>query len=198
MKRDDVKVIKNLNQEDGYPSFYVVLAKEIENYAADGTSNDYSLENEESTCWSDLQSELESKYPGTSYELGDNNEINIDESYTDIEVSKEKLAEIRKFAADWLKEHEWHDDATWWNYFDGSNWKSELLHSGDQAVDDNKSMELLSDDDEDAINVLAAYDRAEDAHPEFEQGYATYHDEETGYDVRFSQWSGHASMADIF
>lgn len=45
MKRNDIRVLRANNCEDGYPQYLVILAKEIESYAADGTSYDYSLEN---------------------------------------------------------------------------------------------------------------------------------------------------------
>ena len=203
MTRNDVRVLKNNSYEDGYPQYLVILAKEIENYAADGTSYDYSLENEESTCWSDLESELENKYKGLVFGLENGNEICFDEWQSDTDAlngAKEsnKIQEIRKFAADWLDEHVWHDDPLYWNYFDGSNWKSVLLYSESEEVSDNLDYELLDEDDDEAKKVLAAYDRAEDASREWENGYSTYEDEETGLTVRFSQWSGHASMADIF
>ena len=50
MKRDDIVVLENRQQEDDQPRFLVVLAKEIENYAADGSSYDYSLKNNECQC----------------------------------------------------------------------------------------------------------------------------------------------------
>lgn len=54
MKRDDIVVLENLQQEDDQPRFLVVLAKEIENYAADGSSYDYSLKNNECECEYDM------------------------------------------------------------------------------------------------------------------------------------------------
>lgn len=33
---------------------------------------------------------------------------------------------------------------------------------------------------------------------QWENGYSTFIDEETGYEIRFSQWYGHASMADVY
>lgn len=44
MERNDIVVLENLQQEDDQPRYIVVLAKEIENHAADGSSYDYSLE----------------------------------------------------------------------------------------------------------------------------------------------------------
>lgn len=54
MKRDDIVVLENLQQEDDQPRYLVVLAKEIENCAADGSSYDYSLKNDESECEYDI------------------------------------------------------------------------------------------------------------------------------------------------
>lgn len=56
-------------------TYLVVLAKQIENCAADGSNYDYSLENEESSCWSDLSAELERKYPGLRFLLVGDNEV---------------------------------------------------------------------------------------------------------------------------
>jgi len=205
MERDDVRVLKNNGYEDGYPQYLVILAKEIENYAADGTSYDYSLENEDSTCWEDLQRELEDKYKGLFFILEDDNEISYDEWQSDTDALNEakksnKIKEIRKFAADWLDEHVWHDEPLYWNYWGGSNWKSVLLYSksGEVNNDYDYNYKLLDEDDNEAKEVLAAFDRAEDAPREWHNGYSTYEDEETGYEVRFSQFSGHGSMADIF
>ncbi len=202
MERNDVRVLKNINSTSD-AQYLVVLDKEIENYAADGTSYDYSLENEESTCWSDLESELEDKYKGLVFGLEGDNEICFDEWQSDADALNEaektnKIQEIRKFAADWLDEHVWHDEPLFWNYFDGSNWKSVLLKSSDSGIDDNKPFELLDNNDKEAQDVLAAYNRAEDATPEWENGFFTYHDEETGYDIRFAQWSNKAMMAEVF
>lgn len=203
MKRNDIRVLRANNCEDGYPQYLVILAKEIESYAADGTSYDYSLENKDSACWNDLESELENKYDGLVFGLENDNEICYDEWQSNdnaIEEAKKtnKIKEIREFAKEWLSEHEWHDEPLYWNYFDGSRWVSELLYSADCGVSDNKNYELLGEDDDETKKVVSAYNRAQNNMPTFENGYATYHDKETGYEVRFSQWSGHASMADVF
>lgn len=192
------RVLKVVNGVDDAPLYRVVWASDIQSTAADGQSNDYSLENGESTCWSDLESELESKYPDTYFEIGEDNEIDIDEWNTDREVSADELQAIRDFATDWLQEHEWHDDPLYWNYFDGSNWKSFLLYSEDCGINDNKEYELLDEDDEEAKKVLAAYERACEVTKEWDHGYFTFHDDETGYDVQFSQYSYQGSMADIY
>ena len=47
MERNDIVVLENLQQEDDQPRYLVVLAKEIEKHAADGSSYDYSLKNAE-------------------------------------------------------------------------------------------------------------------------------------------------------
>ena len=67
-----------------------------------------------------------------------------------------------------------------------------------EGVNDNRQFNLLDNDDETAKAVIAAYDRAEDAPREWENGFSTYYDEETGYEIRFSRWSDHGSMADVF
>ena len=61
MERNDIVVLENLQQEDDQPRYLVVLAKEIENYAADGSSFDYSLENGESGCENDMMKAIEAK-----------------------------------------------------------------------------------------------------------------------------------------
>lgn len=62
MKRDDIVVLENLQQEDDQPRYLVVLAKEIENHAADGSSYDYSLDNNESECEYDMMKAIEKKF----------------------------------------------------------------------------------------------------------------------------------------
>lgn len=198
MKRDDLVVLENLQYEDDQPRFIIVLAKEIENYAADGSSYDYSLKNGESECEYDMMKAIEKEFNVDSSELslyGEDNEL---EACLDSEISDELLSEINKFAKNWRKENEWFDSPTCWNYYDGSGYKSILLHSEVEDVNNNREFNLLDNDDETAKAVIAAYDRAEDAPREWENGFSTYYDEETGYEIRFSQWSGHGSMADVF
>lgn len=198
MKRDDIVVLENLMQEDDQPKFLVVLAKEIENYAADGSSYDYSLKNGESECEYDMMKAIEKKFGINSAELslyGEDNEL---EACFDSEISDEQLAEINKFAKNWRKENEWFDNPLYWNYYGNSNYNSILLHSEVEDVNNNREFNLLDNDDETAKAVIAAYDRAEDAPREWENGFSTYYDEETGYEIRFSQWSGHGSMADVY
>ena len=108
------------------------------------------------------------------------------------------LVKINDFAKTWRKENEWFDSPLYWNYFDGSNWRTELLHSEVEGVNNNRQYNLLDSNDETAKEVIAAYDRAEDVPRRWENGYSTYIDEETGYEIRFSQWCGHASMADVY
>ena len=198
MKRDDIVVLENLQHEDDQPRFLVVLAKEIENYAADGSSNDYSLENGESECEYDMMKAIEKEFNVDSSELslyGENNEL---ETCIGSEIIDELLAKINDFAKTWRKENEWFDSPTYWNYYAGSGYKSILLHSEVEDVNDNRQFGLLDNDDETAKKVIAAYDRAEDAPREWENGFSTYDDEETGYEIRFSRWSDHGSMADVF
>lgn len=198
MKRDDIVVLENLQHEDDQPRFIVVLAKEIENYAADGSSYDYSLKNGESECEYDMMKAIEKEFGINSAELslyGEDNEL---EACLDSEISDEQLAEINKFAKKWRKENEWLDNPLYWNYYGNSNYKSILLHSEVEDVNNNRQFDLLDNNDETAKAVIAAYDRAEDAPREWENGFSTYYDEETGYEIRFSRWSGHGSMADVF
>lgn len=198
MKRDDIVVLENLQHEDDQPKFLVVLAKEIENYAADGSSYDYSLKNSESECEYDMMKAIEKKFGINSAELslyGEDNEL---EACFDSEISDELLAEINKFAKGWRKENEWFDNPLYWNYYDNSNYKSILLHSEAEDANNNRQFDLLDNDDETAKAVIAAYDRAEDAPRNWENGFSTYYDEETGYEIRFSRWSDHGSMADVF
>ena len=198
MERNDIVILENLQQEDNQPRYLVVLAKEIENYAADGSSFDYSLENGESECEYDMMKAIEAKFDINTSELsltGVDNEL---ETCIDSEISDEVLVKINDFAKTWRKENEWFDSPLYWNYFDGSNWRTELLHSEVEGVNDNRQYDLLDSNDETAKEVIAAYDRAEDVPRRWENGYSTYIDEETGYEIRFSQWCGHASMADVY
>lgn len=198
MKRDDLVVLENLQYEDDQPRFIIVLAKEIENYAADGSSYDYSLKNGESECEYDMMKAIEKEFDVDSSELslyGENNEL---EACIGSEISDEQLSEINKFAKKWRKENEWFDSPLYWNYYGTSKYNSILLHSEVEDVNNNREFNLLDNDDETAKNVIAAYDRAEDAPRNWENGFSTYYDEETGYEIRFSQWSSHGSMADVF
>ena len=198
MKRDDIVVLENLQHEDDQPRFIVVLAKEIENYAADGSSYDYSLKNGESECEYDMMKAIEKEFGINSAELslyGEDNEL---EACFDSGISDEQLAEINKFAKKWRKENEWFDNPLYWNYYGNSNYNSILLHSEVEDVNNNREFNLLDNDDETAKAVIAAYDRAEDAPRKWENGFSTYYDEETGYEIRFSQWSGYGSMADVY
>lgn len=185
-------------QEDDQPRFIVVLAKDIENYAADGSSYDYSLKNGESECEYDMMKAIEKKFGINSSELslyGEDNEL---EACLDSEISDELLAEINKFAKGWRKENEWFDNPLYWNYYDNSKYNSILLHSEVEDANNNRQFDLLDNDDVTTKAIIAAYDRAEDAPREWENGFSTYYDEETGYEIRFSQWSGHGSMADVY
>lgn len=198
MERNDVVVLENLQQEDEQPRYLVVLAKEIENYAADGSSFDYSLENGESECEYDMMKAIEAKFGINTSELsltGVDNEL---ETCIDSEISDELLAKINDFAKTWRKENEWFDKPLYWNYFDGSNWRTELLHSEVEGVNDNRQYDLLDSNNETAKEVIAAYDRAENVPRQWENEYSTFIDEATGYKIRFAQWCGHASMADVY
>ena len=198
MKRNDIVVLENLQQEDDQPRYLVVLAKEIENHAADGSSYDYSLDNNESECEYDMMKAIEENFGVNTAELslyGEGNEL---EACIGSEISDELLTKINNFAKNWRKEYEWFDKPLYWNYFDGSNWRAELLHSEEEGANDNRQYDLLDNDDETAKEIIAAYDRAEDSPKQWENGYSTFIDEETGYEIRFSKWCGHASMADVY
>ena len=159
MKRDDIVVLENLQQEDDQPRYLVVLAKEIENHAADGSSYDYSLNNDESECEYDMMKAIEKKFGVNTAELslyGEDNEI---EACIGSEINDELLAKINDFAKTWRKENEWFDNPLYWNYFDGSNWKSELLHSEEECANDNRQYDLLDSNDDTAKEVIAAEPR---------------------------------------
>lgn len=198
MERNDIVVLYNLQQEDDQPKFLVVLAKEIENYAADGSSYDYSLKNNESTCEYDMMNAIEKKFGVNTAELslyGEDNEI---EACIGSEISDELLSKINDFAKTWRNENEWFDSPTYWNYYDGSVYKSVLLHSEVEYVNDNRLYDLLDSNDDTAKEVIAAYNRAEDVQRQWENGHSTFFDEETGYEVIFYQWGGLGSMADVY
>ena len=198
MKRNDIVVLKNLQQEDDQPKFLVVLAKEIENSAADGSSYDYSLKNDESECEYDMKKAIEEEFGVNAAELslfGVDNEI---EACLGFKINDELLAKINNFAKIWRKENEWFDRPTFWNYYDGSGYKSVLLHSEDEEANNNRHFDLLDNDDEIAKSVIAAYDRAEGVPMKWENGRFTFSDKETGYKVTFFRWGGHGSMADIY
>ena len=198
MERNDIVVLENLRQEDDQPRYLVVLAKEIENHAADGSSYDYSLDNDESECEYDMMKTIEKKFGVNTAELslcGEDNEL---EACIGSNISDELLVKINDFSKTWRKENEWFDEPIYWNYFDGSNWRPELLHSEVEYVNDNRQYDLLDSNDETAKEVISAYDRAEDVPRKWENGYSTFIDEETGYEIIFSQWCGHASMADVY
>lgn len=204
----NVRVLKNINHLENGVDYFVVNEDQISEIAADETTFDYSLENGESTCWSDLESELEEKYKGLSFALSEGNEIDIDTWNSDDEALEEaertnKIEKIREFAKEWLEEHEYFYDCKFWNYWDGHNWQSLLLYCENPGVDDNKDYELLGEDvtlddepDEEDI-VLAAFERAKKASPEWHNGYAHYKDEETGLFVTFSCWEGDAEAASV-
>lgn len=204
----DVRVLKNINHLENGTDYFVVYEDQISGTAADGTTYDYSLKNGESTCWSDLESELEKKYDGLHFTLGEDNEIDIDEWYSDDEALEEaekanKIEEIREFAKEWLDDYECFYDCKFWNYWDGHNWKSWLLYCENPEVDDNKDYELLGEDvtlddepDEEDI-VLAAFERAKEASLEWHNGVAKYKDEKRGYLIMFSCWEGDAEAAAV-
>lgn len=204
----DVRVLKNINHPGDGADYLVVYENQISDTAADGTTYDYSLENGESSCWNDLKTELEEKYKGLRFTLSEGNEIDIDNWESDDEAFEEaektnKIEEIREFAKEWLEENEKIYDCKFWNYWDGHNWKSWLLYCENPEVDDNKDYELLGeevtlDDEPDEEDVvLAAFERAKKASPEWRNVVAKYKDEETGYLIMFSCWEGDAEAASV-
>lgn len=141
---------------------------------------------------------IEKKFGVNTAELslyGEDNELEV---CIGSEISDDLLAKINDFAKTWRNENEWFDEPLYWNYFDGSNWRAVLLHSEVEYANDNRQYNLLDSNDDTAKDVIAAYDRAEDVPRQWENGYSTFLDEETGYEIRFSQWSGHGSMADVY
>ena len=59
--------------------------------------------------------------------------------------------------------------------------------------------DVTSDDEPDEEDiVLAAYEIAKKASPEWHNGVAKYKDEETGYLIVFSCWEGDAEAASVF
>ena len=96
MKRNDIVVLENLHQEDDQPRYLVVLAKEIENHAADGSSYDYSLENNDSECEYDMMKAIEKKFGVNTADLslyGEDNEL---EACIGSEISDELLTKINE------------------------------------------------------------------------------------------------------
>lgn len=204
----DVRVLKNINYPGDCADYLVVYENQISDTAADGTTYDYSLKNGESSCWNDLKTELEEKYEGLRFAFSEDNEIDIDNWESDDEAFEEaektnKIEKIREFAKEWLEENEYFYDCKFWNYWDGHNWKSCLLYCENPEVDGNKDYELLGEEvtlddepDEEDI-VLAAFERAKKASPEWHNGVAKYKDEETGYLIMFSCWEGDAYAASV-
>lgn len=185
----ELKVIRDI-QTDIY---LVVCAEEISTEASDGSSTDYSLRNEESTCEYDLFKVIEKDFgidTSSLYLAGPDNDIHSDE------IDDVTLKEINKFAKQWLHENEWHDHALYWNYFDGSNWQSVLLHSEDHGIDDNIEVELL--DEVKAQEFLNIYYRVREAPRNWTDGFASIKDKDSGLTVKFSQWAGEPSVCAIY
>lgn len=204
----NVRVLKNINHLENGNDYLVVYEDQISDTAADGTTYDYSLKNEESTCWSDLESELEEKYEGLHFTLSTDNEIDIDTWSSDDEALEEaektnKIEEIREFAKEWLEDNECLYDCKFWNYWDGHNWNSLLLYCENPEVDDNKDYELLGEDvtlddePDEADIVLTAFERAKKVSPDWHNGIAVYKDKETGYYIIFSYFEDAAYAAAV-
>ena len=106
MERNEIVVLENLQQEDDQPRYLVVLAKEIENHAADGSSYDYSLDNDESECEYDMMKAIEKKFGVNTAELSlvEDNEF---EACIGSKISDELLVKIKDFSKTWRKENEW-------------------------------------------------------------------------------------------
>ncbi len=183
-------------------TYLVVLAKQIENCAADGSNYDYSLENEESSCWSDLSAELERKYPGLRFLLVGDNEVWIDfynseDKAFDKAQENDTINEIREFAKKWLKEHEKLDNATlYWNVWDGSSWTSTPVRHSEDCEDDFNGYMLLSDDSDEATNVLKAYHNTSKLTKDFSQHhFVRIIDTETYIEVGFTNLMGAGYLA---
>ncbi len=110
MERNDIRVLKNSNYEEGCPQYLVVLAKEIEKSAADGHNYDYSLSNEDSECEYDMMKAIEENFGVNTAELSLFGEDNDIETCLGSEIDDEFLKKINAFAKEWRKENERFDE----------------------------------------------------------------------------------------
>lgn len=80
-----------------------------------------------------------------------------DEEEELIELLEEKEDEIRKFADEWAEKNESLVKGNYIEYWNGSNHDTIVLWSDIDECDTQREYELLDEDDEEAIKVLAAY-----------------------------------------
>ena len=73
------------------------------------------------------------------------------------ELLEEKEDEIREFADEWAEKHESLVKGNYIEYYNGSNYDTIVLSSDIDEYDTEREYELLNEDDEEAIQVLAAY-----------------------------------------
>ena len=74
-----------------------------------------------------------------------------------IELLEEKEDEIREFADEWAEKHESLVKGNYIEYYDGSNYDTIVLWSDIDDFDTRREYELLDEDNEEAMQVLAAY-----------------------------------------
>ena len=89
-------------------------------------------------------------------------EINIhtydaDEEEELTELLEEKEDEIREFSNKWAEKHESLVKGNYIEYYDGSNYDTIVLWSDIDDCDTEREYELLDEDNEEAMQVLAAY-----------------------------------------
>ena len=89
-------------------------------------------------------------------------EINIhtydaDEEEELLELLEEKEDKIREFADEWAEKHESLVKGNYIEYYDGSNYDTIVLWSDIDDFDTRREYELLDEDNEEAMQVLAAY-----------------------------------------
>ena len=73
------------------------------------------------------------------------------------ELLEEKENEIREFANKWAEKHESLVKGNYIEYYDGSNYDTIVLWSDIDDCNTRREYELLDEDDEEAMQVLAAY-----------------------------------------
>ena len=74
-----------------------------------------------------------------------------------IDLLEEKEDKIREFANKWAEKHESLVKGNYIEYYDGSNYDTIVLWSDIDDCDTRREYELLDEDNEEAMQVLAAY-----------------------------------------
>lgn len=207
MKKDDYRILKikgacvDLRQAN----YYIVHSKELDSWAYDGSSTDYSLHNHDSGCWEDLCCELEGKYDGLAFEIYADvvESIHIDEDNSEQEALEEAMRtdmiqDIRESAKRWLEKNEWNDEPLYWNWLNGGNWHSCLIFSNKESINRDTDLELLAKDSSEAARILEAAFRSPYPGLEFEEGRALFCDKETGISFIYSQWQGEPGIAAVY